>query len=58
MSNPLEPLKPSKKPWELLFDPDLFEEEHGDLRMQDFALDEDTLKSWAVDCSRIRAEYR
>ena len=39
--DPLAPRKAQKKPWELLYDPELLLEEHGELRMEDFRLSEE-----------------
>ena len=41
--DPLKQPKASRKAWELLFDPDLLEDQHGELLMEDFKLSRDEL---------------
>lgn len=50
----MPPVKAQKKAWELLFDPDLFQEQHGPLLTADFVLGEDELMQWAVVCTQLR----
>ena len=56
--DPLAPRKAQKKPWELLYDPELLLEENGELLMEDFRLSEEELKDYAFLCSRIRSGFR
>ena len=57
-ADPLPPRKAQKKPWELLFDPDLLLEEHEELLVADFSLSEEELKQWALNCTKLRASFR
>ena len=56
--DPLPPRKAQKKPWELLYDPELLLEEHGPLLIEDYRLSEEELKEWATLCTMIRASFR
>ena len=57
-ADPLPPRKTQKKPWELLYDPDLLLEEHKELLVSDFSLSEEELKKWALTCTKLRASFR
>lgn len=52
--DPLAPKKATKKPWELLYDPDLLVELHGELKTSDFALKDEALKYFAEACTTLR----
>ena len=43
IDEPLEALKPRKKTWKLLFDPEEMVKEHEKLSLDDFSLDHDQL---------------
>ena len=57
-ADPLPPRKAQKKPWELLFDPDLLDEELGPLHIEDYRLTEDEMLRWATLCTTLRASFR
>jgi hypothetical protein len=40
-ADPLPARKAQKKPWELLYDPELLLEEHGELLLENFVLSEE-----------------
>jgi len=46
------------QPWKLLFDPDLFNEQHGPLHTANFELTEDQLMQWAVSSTQLRTQFR
>ena len=54
----MEQKKGKKKKWKLDFDPDQLQMEHGELKMADFALSHDELKSYAIECSKLREQIR
>ena len=57
-TDPLPPRKAQKKPWELLYDPELLLEEHGPLHIEDYRLNEEEMYEWATLCTMIRATFR
>ena len=54
LEQPLKPRKGKKKPWQLTYDPEILEKEHGKLLMADFTLTNNQLKKQAVECSNLR----
>ena len=57
-ADPLPPRKAQKKPWALLYDPELLLEEHGPLHTEDYRLNEEEMYEWATLCTMIRATFR
>ena len=51
-------MRRQNQPWKLLFDPDLFNEQHGPLHTANFELTEDQLMQWAVACTQLRTQFR
>jgi hypothetical protein len=50
--------KKKKAKWEMIFDPDIFEEANPDLEMEQWKLTELKLKNMAVVCSELREGIR
>ena len=51
-------MRRQNQPWKLLFDPDLFNEQHGPLHTANFELTQDQLMQWAVVCTKLRNQFR
>ena len=56
--DPLQPRKAQKKPWALIYDPELLLEEHGPLHIEDYRLSEEEMYKWATLCTTLRASFR
>ena len=51
-------MRRQNQPWKLLFDPDLFNEQHGPLHTANFEHTQDQLMQWAVVCTKLRNQFR
>jgi len=42
--------------WTPLFEPNIFTEAHGPLKVDDYRMSEDELRHWAERCTRLRSQ--